>query len=208
MPNHNYQLKSAMWSCNMNFTKDLKAYHNNYLNFILEGQVIVRLSLTYSNDDIWYISSIGKYFKSRNSICISDNILKCLWPVLFYPVKNKIVSQDISKYIKQIKLGRNLRLLWQWRFNLWSGLWHHIVMWQDTIVSDDHAASMFRANWRWRQHGPLNRWYPTTSLLSITTQQTTTWIFTAMKTKSHSRYNSIWEIRVKSELENHNTFLT
>jgi hypothetical protein len=28
--------------------------------------------------------------------------------------------------------------------------------------------------WRWRQHGPLKRWYPSTTLNSITTQKTST----------------------------------
>jgi hypothetical protein len=36
--------------------------------------------------------------------------------------------------------------------------------------------------WRWRQHGPLKRWYPTTTLHCVTTQETSTWIFTAVKT--------------------------
>jgi len=36
-------------------------------------------------------------------------------------------------------------------------------------------------DWRCRQHGPLKLWYPTTTLHDITTQKTTTWIFTAMK---------------------------
>jgi len=31
---------------------------------------------------------------------------------------------------------------------------------------------------RWRQHGPLKRRYPTTTLHSVTTQKTSTWIFT------------------------------
>jgi len=30
--------------------------------------------------------------------------------------------------------------------------------------------------WRWRQHGRLQRWYPTTPLHGITTQKTSTWI--------------------------------
>jgi hypothetical protein len=35
--------------------------------------------------------------------------------------------------------------------------------------------------WRWRQHGPLKRWYPTTELHGITTQKTLIWIFTTVE---------------------------
>jgi len=30
--------------------------------------------------------------------------------------------------------------------------------------------------WRWRQQGPLKRWYPTAILHGVTTQKTSTWI--------------------------------
>jgi len=32
--------------------------------------------------------------------------------------------------------------------------------------------------WRWKQDGPPKRWYPTTTLNGVTTQNTSTWIFT------------------------------
>jgi len=54
-----------------------------------------------------------------------------------------------------------------------SGLWHHLVMWQDTNISEDYADTM--TSWRWKQHGPLKWWYPTMSLHSVTTQKTSTW---------------------------------
>jgi hypothetical protein len=60
--------------------------------FLLVKHAMIRLCTTYSNNDVWYISRICKYFKSWDSIFISNNILKCLWPVLFYPVKNNTVS--------------------------------------------------------------------------------------------------------------------
>jgi len=28
---------------------------------------------------------------------------------------------------------------------------------------------------RWRQHGPLKHWYPTTTLYGVTTPKTSTW---------------------------------
>jgi hypothetical protein len=37
--------------------------------------------------------------------------------------------------------------------------------------SEVHAASIFRAKWRWRQHGPLKRWYPTATLHWVTTPE-------------------------------------
>jgi len=30
---------------------------------------------------------------------------------------------------------------------------------------------------RWRQHGPLKRWYPTTTLHGMTSQKISTWIY-------------------------------
>jgi hypothetical protein len=38
-----------------------------------------------------------------------------------------------------------------------------------------------RVGWRWRQHGPLKRWYPTTTLHDVTTQKTSTWNITVVK---------------------------
>jgi hypothetical protein len=35
--------------------------------------------------------------------------------------------------------------------------------------------------WRWRQHGYLKGWYPTTTLHGVTTQKTSTWNITAVK---------------------------
>jgi hypothetical protein len=40
------------------------------------------------------------------------------------------------------------------------------VLWQDTSVSEDHAASIF--------NGPRKSWYPTTALNEVTTQKSLT----------------------------------
>jgi hypothetical protein len=42
------------------------------------------------------------------------------------------------------------------------GLGHHVMMWHDTIMSEDQTASIFR------QHDTQKLWYPTTSLYGIT----------------------------------------
>jgi len=47
-----------------------------------------------------------------------------------------------------------------------------------------HAASVFRVKWRWVQHGPLKRRYPTTALHGVITCVTSIWIFTAVKTSN------------------------
>jgi len=65
-----------------------------------------------------------------------------------------------------------------------SQLWCHVVMWFYTSVSEDYAASIFTSLWRWRQHGPPKCLYPT-SLHSVTTLQTATWVITG-KTSSLS----------------------
>jgi len=40
-------------------------------------------------------------------------------------------------------------------------------MWQDTSVSEDHAALILY--WRWKQQCPPKRWYPATYLHGVTT---------------------------------------
>jgi hypothetical protein len=50
------------------------------------------------------------------------------------------------------------------------------VVWLDTKVSENRAASIFRVAlqpWRWQQHGPPKWWYPTIMLHGATTQRTT-----------------------------------
>jgi len=37
---------------------------------------------------------------------------------------------------------------------------------------------------RWKQHGPLKRWYPTTTLHLVTTQKTSTCTIIAVKTSN------------------------
>jgi hypothetical protein len=45
-------------------------------------------------------------------------------------------------------------------------------------MSEDYAAVIFRVKMkpdgRWRQHGPLKHWDPTTSIPGVMTQKTTT----------------------------------
>jgi len=65
-----------------------------------------------------------------------------------------------------------------------SGLWRHVVLCKDIIVLKDLAASIFILPWRLMQQGPLKCWYPATTLLGITTQNTSTWNFTSMKTST------------------------
>jgi hypothetical protein len=53
--------------------------------------------------------------------------------------------------------------------------WHTLKMEAarpaETVVSYYYTTLHYRC----RQHGPLKRWYPTTTLYSVTTQNTTTW---------------------------------
>jgi len=46
--------------------------------------------------------------------------------------------------------------------------------------------SVVVGRWRWRrrQHGPLKCWYLTTTLHRVTTQKTSTWTFSAVKTSN------------------------
>jgi hypothetical protein len=65
-------------------------------------------------------------------------------------------------YTKLIRLGQI-----SWSYSLWRRR-----KWQ--VISP----------WRWRQQDPPKRWYPTSSLHRVTIQKNSTWIFTAVKTKS------------------------
>jgi hypothetical protein len=52
-------------------------------------------------------------------------------------------------------------------------------LWNVGILPQHYKASQPR---RWRQHGPLKRWYPTTTLQGVTTQKTSTWLGSAWMT--------------------------
>jgi len=83
------------------------------------------------------------------------------WKMIGRPSRcEKAYSSDISKYISWY-----VRLSQRWRFKSQSsGLWRRVVSWLHTT-----------SPWRWRQHGPPNRWYPNTWLHGVTTQKTATW---------------------------------
>jgi hypothetical protein len=49
---------------------------------------------------------------------------------------------------------------------------------QRSMLPSLHSTSLL---WSWRQHGPPKCQHPTTKLCSVTTQKTSTWIFTTMK---------------------------
>jgi len=55
---------------------------------------------------------------------------------------------------------RSLKFSRRWRFKV------------EFPVSEVLAGLIFRVELRWRQDGPLKRWYPTTRLHSATTQKT------------------------------------
>jgi len=48
----------------------------------------------------------------------------------------------------------------------------------------EQTTLIFTCPWRWRQHWPPTRWYPTTILHGVITQKTTTWNITAMNSTS------------------------
>jgi len=42
------------------------------------------------------------------------------------------------------------------------------------VVEED---SRSLSPWKWRQHGPLKRWYPTTTSHGVTTHKLSTWSY-------------------------------
>jgi hypothetical protein len=63
-----------------------------------------------------------------------------------------------------------------------SVLWRHVLLWQDTNVSENLAAST--SPWRWRQHESWKHWCPNITIHGVTTQKTSIWISTAVKTSN------------------------
>jgi hypothetical protein len=63
------------------------------------------------------------------------------------------------------------------------------IVWDVTPCSSEvHATSI--SPWRWRQHGPLKRWHPTTTLHGVTTQQISTYKLVCFSCKEGK-----WDIR-------------
>jgi len=55
----------------------------------------------------------------------------------------------------------------------------------ETLVSYHNTTRRHNPeDWRWRQHGPLKRWYPVTTLHGLTAKKNSTWIFNAVKTSN------------------------
>jgi hypothetical protein len=53
-------------------------------------------------------------------------------------------------------------------------------------------------DWRWRQHGPLKRWYPTTRLHSVTIQKAQTWHEKCVFKTYIKRLNAIIQVLILS----------
>jgi hypothetical protein len=62
-----------------------------------------------------------------------------------------------------------------------SGLWLRV-----SVVVRYHPSP-----WRWRDHGPLKHWCPTTTLHGVTTQNTSTWNITAMKASRLAKWSIV-----------------
>jgi hypothetical protein len=57
-------------------------------------------------------------------------------------------------------------------------LWRRVAV---CVVRNQRFRSPFSSPWRWSRHGPLKRWYPTTTLHSISTHRTWTWNIRTVK---------------------------
>jgi hypothetical protein len=66
----------------------------------------------------------------------------------------------------------------------------NILLHINNYIHGDHTRTSrlhltkFKVMGRWRQQGPSKCWYPTTTLCGVTTQETSTWIFTNVKTSN------------------------
>jgi hypothetical protein len=121
---------------------------------------------------VWYVQEVHNPFVSKP--CRETEAGPC----------RKVRLKFEVSYDKHHKLERGLRLSQRWCFKSGSfGLWRRGELWLDTEVSEVHFTSFhFASPWRWRQHGPPKRWYPTTTLQGVTTQKTSTWNIRAPKT--------------------------
>jgi len=59
--------------------------------------------------------------------------------------------------------------------------WNFGILPKHCTASQSRKPRIESLPWRWRQHGPLKRWYVTTTLHGVTTEKTSTWIFTVVQ---------------------------
>jgi hypothetical protein len=107
------------------------------------------------------------YTLHASCICIYSYTAKIKSRIHLKNICYHSVQDPLSSHLLSRNIGCELSQgFWGCDANVWEGL----------------PVFIFISSWKWRQHGSLKYWYPTTSLHSVTTQKTLTWIFTAIKT--------------------------
>jgi myosin-crossreactive antigen len=73
-----------------------------------------------------------------------------------------------------------------------------VDFWNFGILPQHYTASQPR---RWWQHGPLERWYPTTTLHVVKTQKTLRYIYILLQHPPMSCSNTLWKIIRNNNIE-------
>jgi hypothetical protein len=142
------------------------------------------------------------------------------------PVREDVPRQTTTKIFYKAKI-------WPWvpnrgsksRRNDWMSDWLSVVVWlwlwlpwpqpklghesQTDWLTDRQLQSNSGSYWRWRQHGPPKRWYPTTTLYVVIIQKNWTWIFTLKMEAacSSETFVSIHHITRRNNTEGHKLYL-
>jgi len=96
-----------------------------------------------------------------------------LWIVFYEQIRGLWLSHSLNLNVCDFYIWRNLKQL----FEVFTVVKIQLEVFQVVMsYSDVGGYQHFRGPFRWKQHGPLKYWYPTTTQHGITKQKTSTWI--------------------------------
>jgi hypothetical protein len=106
--------------------------------------------------------------------------------LLFFPQGNRPSFTPLHKTLRDRRCENIFRTEWEQKLHKFDVLlvYHEqhfnvlLLVWCQIQIFEVNCS--FTSPWRWRQHGPLKRRYPTTILYGFKTQKTSTLMFTAV----------------------------
>jgi len=133
----NENRQTLIWASSRSYNEQILKKIKFHLNLFCSFRVIIceekKTLKFHSHVEIWIISrGLQKYnLNLSHSPHPEDRGCMVLW--------------NNGNLMQVLKLSQQ-----RWLKSRSSWLWCHVVSWQDTSVSEVHAASIFRVKWRWR----------------------------------------------------------